>query len=296
VIVCPRCGTGLIERGERFHCNACAYHADRENGIILFDREILPDHEDYKSEGLDSLYRYEREHPWFQRRVKIIERAFADHVEKSEEILEVGAGTGHTALALRDAGYRNLSIGEIHKNGLLYAKQYGLEKLYQFDLRSPPFRDHFDVVALFDVLEHIQDAELAVRSIHDMLRQGGRVILTVPAHRWLWSRIDELSGHHRRYNRKGLATLLIAAGFEILESRYFFTALVPSLLARSFLSRNATWETGESGCGLEVSRFGKLILRLATGPGEFLLYPLRHVTGGSLLAVARRIDSPPPRQ
>jgi hypothetical protein len=63
---------------------------------------------------------------------------------------------------------------------------------------------------------------------------------------------------------------------------------VPGLLARSFLSRNTTWETGEHGCGLKVSRFGNLILRLATGPGEFLLYPLRHVTGGSLLAIARK--------
>ncbi len=136
------------------------------------------------------------------------------------------------------------------------------------------------------MLEHISDDELVIRNIHDMLRPGGRVILTVPAHRWLWSRIDELSSHHRRYNRKGLASLLGSAGFEVLESRYFFTALVPGLLARSFLSRNATWETVESGCGLKVSRLGNLALGLAAGPGDALLSPLRRITGGSLLAVA----------
>lgn len=288
MIVCPRCGSVLVEEAERFACALCPYLAEREQGIVLFNPEIADNHEDYIAEDLDSLYSHEREHPWFAHRVKVILEAFAAHAGRTEDILEVGAGTGHTARALLEDGYRSLSVGEIHKNGLLYAKQYGLERLYQFDLRSPPFREHFDVVALFDVLEHIGDDTLALRNIHAMLRPGGRVILTVPAHRWLWSRIDELAGHHRRYNRKRLATLLVSAGFEVLESRYFFTALVPGLLVRSFVSRNATRETAESGCGLKVSRLGNLVLGLAAGPGDFLLSPLRSVIGGSLLAVARK--------
>ena len=289
MIVCPRCGSALTEEQERLSCPSCEYHAEREQGIVLFNPDIALDHDDYKSEGLDALYCHERQHPWFRHRVKVILRAFRAHVGSSEDILEVGAGTGHTARALLKDGYRNLSIGEIHKNGLLYAKQYGLEKLYQFDVRSSPFREHFDVVALFDILEHIADDELAVKNIHKMLRPGGRIILTVPAHRWLWSRIDELSSHHRRYTRKTLASLFESAGFEVLESRYFFTALVPGLLARSFLSRNATWETVESGIGLKVSRLGNLMMQLASGPGDALLAPLRNLTGGSLLAVARKV-------
>lgn len=288
MIVCPRCDSLLVERKERFSCSSCHYTADREEGIVLFNRDILEDHGDYKAVGLDQLYRHERKHAWFRHRVKIIRKAFAAYVKKTEEILEVGAGTGYTARALLEDGYHNLSIGEIHKNGLVYAKQYGLEKLYQFDLRSPPFREHFDVVALFDVLEHIEDDEVAVRKIHAMLRPGGRIILTVPAHRWLWSQIDRLANHYRRYNATGLSSLLRSAGFEVAESRYFFTALVPALLARSFLSRNTTWETVESGCGLKVSMLGNLLLGLAAGPGDLLLYPLRKIAGGSLLAVARK--------
>lgn len=288
MIVCPRCGSGLSEVDAGLACPSCRYRADREQGIVLFEPDILEQHEDYKSEDLDVLYSHEREHPWFTHRVKVILKAFAAYVAKTEDILEVGAGTGHTALALLEDGYRNPSIGEIHINGLLHAKQYGLDKLYQFDLRSPPFHEHFDVVALFDVLEHIADDKLALRNIHGMLRPGGRVILTVPAHRWLWSRIDELAGHHKRYNRKGLVSLLGSAGFEMLESRYFFTALVPGLLVRSFLSRKATRETAEKGCGLKVSGLGNLLLRLAAGPGDFLLAPLRRIIGGSLLAIARK--------
>jgi 2-polyprenyl-3-methyl-5-hydroxy-6-metoxy-1,4-benzoquinol methylase len=286
MIVCPRCGTRLIQSAERYLCPSCQYSAEYEEGIFLFNRDIMEDHDDYKAVGLDQLYRHEREHAWFRHRVKIIRRAFAAYVEKDEDILEVGAGTGHTARALMDDGYRNLSIGEIHKNGLLYAKQYGLKNLYQFDLRHSPFREHFDVVALFDVLEHIAEDDLAVRSIHTMLKPGGRVVLTVPAHRWLWSRIDDLSTHHRRYTRKTVAALFEPAGFEILESKYFFTALVPGLFVRSFLSRNTTWETIEGGCGLNVSPFSNALLGIAAGAGDFLLHPLRRFVGGSLLAVA----------
>jgi SAM-dependent methyltransferase len=288
VIVCPRCGDVLAEDVAGFACSSCRYRAASEQGIVLFEPDVIEDHEDYKSEDLNVIYSHEREHPWFRHRVKVIRKAFAAYVGKTEDILEVGAGTGHTARALLEDNYPNLSIGEIHRNGLLYAKGYGLEKLYQFDLRSPPFREHFDVVALFDVLEHIEDDSLALRNIHDMLRPEGRVILTVPAHRWLWSRIDELAGHHRRYSRKGLVSLLGSVGFEVLESRYFFTAIVPGLLARSFLSRNATRETAEWGCGLKVSGLGSLLLGLAAGPADFLLSPLRRITGGSLLAVARK--------
>jgi SAM-dependent methyltransferase len=288
VIVCPHCGTGLRDREGGLSCPSCPYTADREDGIVLFERSVLPDHEDYKAEGLDALYGYETQHPWFRHRLRVIREAFAAHVGKDEEILEVGAGTGHTARGLLEDGYVGLSLGEMHLNGLLYAKQYGLKNLYQFDLRSPPFREHFDVVALFDVLEHISEDALAVRNIRTMLRTGGRILLTVPAHRWLWSRIDELSSHHRRYDRKGLASLLDSAGFEVLECRYFFTALVPGLLLRTFLSRNATWGNVASGCGLEVSRLGNAVLSLAAGPGDALLRPLRSRLGGSLLAVARK--------
>ena len=115
------------------------------------------------------------------------------------------------------------------------------------------------------------------------------MILTVPAHRWLWSRIDELSSHHRRYDRKGMTKFLEGEGFEILECRYFFTAFVRALLLRSLLSRKTTEATVESDCGLQLSSLGKVVLTALAGPGDALLYPLRTLTGGSLLTVARKI-------
>jgi SAM-dependent methyltransferase len=290
MIVCPACRSGLSDEPGRLACRNCSYQADRQDGIVLFNREILPDHEDYRSEGLDALYAHERKHFWFKHRVRIILKAFHTFVDRTESVIEVGAGTGHTARALLEDGYRNLSVGEIHRNGLLYAQKYGLRGLYQFDLRSPPFADHFDAVALFDVLEHLREDDLVVSNIHRMLRKGGRIILTVPAHQWLWSRIDELSSHHRRYSRSGMTSLLERNGFEVLHCRYFFTALVPALFVRSLLARHTSRESIETDCGLNVSKASNAMFMLAGALGDVVFFPLRSLTGGSLLAVARKKD------
>ena len=76
-----------------------------------------PSHLDYPAEGLDALSRYEREHPSFSHRLTVIRSASAAHVGREEHILELGAGTGHTARALREDGYVNLALGEMNRAG-----------------------------------------------------------------------------------------------------------------------------------------------------------------------------------
>jgi hypothetical protein len=104
----------------------------------------------------------------------------------------------------------------------------------------------------------------------------------------LWSRIDDLSGHHRRYNRRALTSVLSSGGFDIVECRYFFTALVPGLFLRSLFSHGTTRATLGSRSGLAISRAQKTLLGLMCGPGDAVFASLRVLVGGSLLAVARK--------
>ncbi len=288
MIVCPKCRAAPVEDDWGFLCASCSYRADREDGIVLFSPEVLPDHENYRAEGIDALYRVEQVHFWFSHRLQVIRRAFQAYVGHGERILDVGAGTGHTARALQADGYRDISLGELHTNGLRYAKQFGFEQLYQFDVRFPPFVDHFDAIGLFDVVEHTEDDGLVIRNLHAMLRPGGRILLTVPAHRWLWSRVDEISGHHRRYNRKSMAALLRAGGFDVLECRYFFIALAPALLLRSLLARRTDWDHVGSDAGMTITGAANTVLGIASRAGDAVLHPLRFTIGGSLLAIARK--------
>ena len=72
-----------------------------------------------------------------------------------------------------------------------------------------------DAIVCFNVLEHIQDHQAAFRRFHDLLIEGGFLLLVVPAHPFLFGSLDEVVGHERRYRRQDVRRELSAAGFQI---------------------------------------------------------------------------------
>ena len=137
-------------------------------------------------------------------------------------------------------------MGELHLNGLRYAREYGVDKCYQFDLFEPPFQEHFKAVALFDVLEHLEDDKKALQNIHSILKPDGQIVLTVPVHQWLWNRDDRIACHKKRYTKKDLCEVVKSAGFKTETIEFFFCRITPLLLLRRFLkpdhSREVTIE------------------------------------------------------
>jgi len=94
-------------------------------------------------------------------------------------------------------------------------------------------QDQYDLVTNFDVLEHIADDEGFLRDLHRVLTDNGHVLVTVPAYQFLWSDLDRLLGHVRRYNKRDLVRCLEKAGFTVSVASYFNTFLaVPSIAVR----------------------------------------------------------------
>lgn len=201
--------------------------------IPIYSPLASADHDDYDATGLDALYEAENKHFWFLSRKERILSVLEKYVPKEKTIFEIGAGTGNVAQYLIQAGY-DVSIGEIHINGLRYAKKYGVSKCYQLDLFDPPFANHFDILAMFDVLEHLNDDVLALQQCRRMAKNNGGLILTVPAYNFLWSR-DDACGHKRRYTIKKLNQIVQKAGFKVIYSSYFFSAILPLLILRHFI-------------------------------------------------------------
>ncbi len=85
----------------------------------------------------------------------------------------------------------------------------------------------FDTIICLNVLEHVDDDISALQAIRRMLAPSGRLILLVPALPVLYGTIDRALGHHRRYKRAGLASLLEATGFKLAHIEYFNLAGVP---------------------------------------------------------------------
>jgi SAM-dependent methyltransferase len=151
-----------------------------------------------------------------------------------------------------------------------------------------PFRDEFDAIGCFDVLEHIADDSRVLQQCFLAVRPGGGVVLTVPQHPSLWSAADEYAGHVRRYTRAGIVGKVVAAGFRPLAVTSFVSLLFP-LMAAARRRRRRLDAAYDPGAELEVRRLANLLLERALDFERLLIrLGARFPFGGSLLLVAEK--------
>ncbi|MGH6980131.1 MAG: class I SAM-dependent methyltransferase, partial [Stellaceae bacterium] len=149
-------------------------------------------------------------HWWWIGRRRIIERLIRKFCAGSRRlhIADVGSGFGANIPLLKQFG----DVTALEPSAEAVAK---LNRIWSGDSdvralqwTSPePVAERFDLILLADVLEHIADDDAAVDWIWRHLTPGGHAILTVPAHIHLWTEMDEVVHHHRRYNRDSLSRL-----------------------------------------------------------------------------------------
>jgi len=261
--------------------------------IIIFHDDIEANHEDYNITNLDHLFKVEKKHFWFITRNEFIYQNMNNVIDKSSQLIEIGAGTGNVSRYLKSKNYLDISVGDMHRKGLLYAQSYGINKCYQFDLLRVPFENEFDVVCMFDVLEHIADDIQALDSVNQILSSRGYIVLTVPAHQWLWNRSDVVAGHKRRYTKRELEDKLKVVGFEIISSRYFFMVITPLLWIRSLINKDTERDIINEEFDEEIhinSIINKVLLASSRIENKFNKY-LPNWFGGSLFIIARKNDT-----
>ena len=261
-----------------------------EDAIKIFDKDVKENHADYNAKGLDNLYAQENKHFWFIARKEFILKNMQKYVDKREKIIEIGAGTGNVSRYLKNNGYKNISVGEMHLNGLKYAKSYDIRECYQFNLLHTPFKDEFDTVCMFDVLEHIKKDDFALQNVNKSLNKRGKIVLTVPSHMWLWNRNDAIAGHKRRYTKKELINKLENNGFVILKARYFFIGIIPLLFLRTILNRDDKSEAKETELSKDISMnplLSNLLLFILRVENK-ISHMLPNMFGGSLLIMAKK--------
>lgn len=172
----------------------------------------------------------ENRHWWFLARRKIIEGIIRDlNLPPNAGILELGAGTGGNLNMLAQFG--NVCAAEMDD----FAREAAVQQtdgrfLIEYG-RCPdaiPFRDaRFDLICMFDVLEHVSEDVETLAELRTRLAPGGRLLLTVPAYQWMWSSHDEFLHHMRRYTNTELTAKLQKTGFRITKSTYFNSFLFP---------------------------------------------------------------------
>lgn len=189
------------------------------------------DHSSYNPAHFAQLASIERNHFWFRHRNHVIATAVAQSVASlphGYRVLEVGCGTGNVLKTLSTTCSRGTVIGmDLYREGLEFARGNSGCPLLQADLEASPFVEAFDVVGAFDVIEHLPDDRAVLRCLRSMLKPGGTLILTVPAHAVLWSYFDEASHHCRRYEVPELEGKLRESGYELSYVSEFMASLFP---------------------------------------------------------------------
>ena len=178
-------------------------------------------------------------HWWYRARRRIIADLIRREVRPpaDAQILELGCGTGHNLAMLSGFGHvEGLELDE-------EARALSEKRLGRKIMSSPlpelnEVRDrHYDLIGAFDVIEHIEDDHAALASIASRLKPGGKFVMTVPAHQWMWSAHDVVNHHKRRYSKSRLRALIEGSPMKLDRVGYFNSLLFPLAVAERAASR-----------------------------------------------------------
>ena len=152
-----------------------------------------------------------------------------------------------------------------------------------------PFGEHsFDLVVLFDVLEHLDDDAAALSAVAARLKGDGWLMVTVPAYNFLWSRRDELHHHKRRYTAGALRDIALQAGYRLHFLSYFNMWLLPLMVA-SRLVQQVTRSTCADGLNVPGKYLNSALTSLLASE-RFLMGSVSLPLGGSIIMVARKVS------
>ena len=169
---------------------------------------------------------------WFEARAELI----AGYLRRSDvrgPIWDIGGGNGTMAQCLADRGCPPIVVVEPMRASAARAVSRSAA-VFACDLSEVGLAPtSLPAATLLDVIEHLQDPASLLRQLAHLVVDRGVLIVTVPAHKSLWSTVDEAGGHYRRYSRKMLRATLERGGFRVTAMRHVFPSLyLPALVAR----------------------------------------------------------------
>lgn len=230
------------------------------------------------------------EHWWFVGRRAIVRDALARHlrpVSGARRILDAGCGTGGNLRMLLEFG--EVTGLELEPMAVEAAKRRigSAARVLQGGLPEGLPNERFDVITMFDVLEHLDDPVAVVNALRERLTPTGQFIVTVPAFQFLWSKHDDLNHHRRRYELDVLEEHLRQGGLRIDFHSYFNSLLFGPVAAvrlfRKFVPGNEA--DSDYGGGGGVANWALTRLFAAE---RHVVSRLPVPFGVSLLAVASR--------
>ncbi len=202
-------------------------------------------------------------------------------------IWEVGAGNGAVCIGLSGLGHEAIAVEPLYA-GARYIASRGIDSFCSTldELNLPD--ESLPAIGVFDVLEHINDPLPMLREFFRVLQKDGLLLITVPAHQFLFSEYDSSIGHFRRYSISELRSSLSAGGFELLNARFLFSFLVPlawllRVLPEKLGLQNSVGSSKSTRTQFRIAQLFSPVVRLLIYCEKVLRLPF----GLSIIAVAK---------
>ena len=174
----------------------------------------------------------ERSHWWFRGRRKVYLGLLRHHLRgaRPRRVLDLGCGMGGFLEGLSEIGERVVP-SDVSLESLRRCAERGFPHGVLSSGYALPFADRsFDLVCMFDAIEHIPDDARVMREVARVLSPGGRVFVSVPAYQFLYANNDRVAQHQRRYTRGRLRAVFEQAGLAVERNTHANVLLFPLIL------------------------------------------------------------------
>ena len=238
------------------------------------------------------LYELEDRHWWFRGRRRVVwsllQRA---QMPPAPRILDAGCGTGRNLMEFGRLGEAegvdasDEAVSFCHRRGLTGVRSAVLEQL--------PFEDgQFDLILATDVIEHLEDDRQALAELRRVAAPGARLVITVPAYRWLWSQHDISHHHRRRYTLSRLSERVEASGWRPLVRSYYYSAVLPVVAAVRTVHRLRPGPEPKSDLALGPPLVNRLLERVVAVEAKLIERGVRLPAGVSVGLVCTPVVRP----
>lgn len=224
------------------------------------------------------------EHFWIRRRFEVFQK-LADALPMRGRIAEFGCGHG-LLLQQMAQGYGVAIDGYDLNEPALKLADTPSQRLFHYNIhdRASDLRELYDLIFLFDIIEHLEDDRGFMESVFYHVRPGGWIAINVPANQSLYSKYDKVIGHQRRYDMEMLRELARHTGFTVKAWSYWGFSLIPLLLLRQKLQAGLPEnEVARRGFAPPSQLFNRLLLHWSR-----MEWIPNHTSGASVMALMTR--------
>jgi 2-polyprenyl-3-methyl-5-hydroxy-6-metoxy-1,4-benzoquinol methylase len=205
----------------------------------------------------------------------------------SGHVLEIGSGIGNISQFFVSGNF-SITLSDIDSFYIdilqtRFSNCKNVNQIRSIDLQHPAFektyfhlKENFDTLVMLNVMEHLENENIALQNCSYLLKPAGTLILLVPAYCWLYSRMDKELGHKKRYTALRLDQLISRNKFLVKKTFYFNALGIPA------------WLYGKIRRLKKIPSAEMNVFNFLTGPGKLIDKLLFRKAGLSVINVSKK--------